>query len=357
MNRKISTLLTAGLLVAGSLCGSAFAQNSIQSLLGLGSAVTELKSGAYVMTDANGLAYGFTSVSEDGVLREGTLDYNATSITDDEKDNVKQYIWKVTVTENLGAYSYKFENVATGKTLRVNTTAKAVELNSMASENVIKDVFAFGTTQIGLTGKYTANEKALFAYNGNKNDVFQLTWSAGSSSISTTASSFDLSFYAVESEELGLVGAKELNDLYNTAGFSFVSKRLDSDQTSEPKGNLFNEKRIVARYVPTALNVDATSYPSYSGSAADLKIPEGMYFFTENAPDDDDCSGTNAVSNGYKAWMDATVLVLSSTETVEGTNAGRASGDGFMLVEKKISELNLYQGTSSNWKAVAMRSP
>ena len=64
MNRKISTLFTAGLLVAGSLCGSAFAQNSIQRLLGLGSAVTELKSGAYVMTDANGLAYGFTSVSE-----------------------------------------------------------------------------------------------------------------------------------------------------------------------------------------------------------------------------------------------------------------------------------------------------
>ena len=76
-----------------------------------------------------------------------------------------------------------------------------------------------------------------------------------------------------------------------------------------------------------------------------------MYFFTENAPDKDDCSGVNAVSSGYKAWMDATVLVLSSTETVEGTNAGRASGDGFMLVEKKISELNLYQGTSSNWKA------
>ena len=100
MNRKISTLLTAGLLVAGSLCGSAFAQNSIQRLLGLGSAVTELKSGAYVMTDANGLAYGFTSVSEDGVLQEGILDYKATSIADDKKDDVKQYIWKVTVTEN-----------------------------------------------------------------------------------------------------------------------------------------------------------------------------------------------------------------------------------------------------------------
>ena len=54
----------------------------------------------------------------------------------------------------------------------------AVELNSAASGNVIKDVFAFGATQIGTTGKYTASEKALFAYNGNKSDVFQLKWSA-----------------------------------------------------------------------------------------------------------------------------------------------------------------------------------
>ena len=54
MNRKISTLLTAGLLVAGSLCGSAFAQTptvSIKNLTGIGSTVAnELKNGArYVM--------------------------------------------------------------------------------------------------------------------------------------------------------------------------------------------------------------------------------------------------------------------------------------------------------------------
>ena len=34
MNRKISTLFTAGLLMAGSLCGSAWAQSSIQQLAG-----------------------------------------------------------------------------------------------------------------------------------------------------------------------------------------------------------------------------------------------------------------------------------------------------------------------------------
>ena len=36
MNRKISTLFTTGLLMAGSLCGSDFAQTTIQDLLGLG---------------------------------------------------------------------------------------------------------------------------------------------------------------------------------------------------------------------------------------------------------------------------------------------------------------------------------
>ena len=63
MNRKISTLLTAGLLVAGSLCGSAFAQTptSIKDLTGIGSTVAnELENGArYVMVDASSsLAYG-----------------------------------------------------------------------------------------------------------------------------------------------------------------------------------------------------------------------------------------------------------------------------------------------------------
>ena len=56
MNRKISTLLTAGLLVAGSLCGSAFAQTptvSIKDLTGIGATVAnELKNVArYGMVD------------------------------------------------------------------------------------------------------------------------------------------------------------------------------------------------------------------------------------------------------------------------------------------------------------------
>ena len=76
MNRKISTLLTAGLLVAGSLCGSAFAQTptvSIKDLTGIGSTVAnELKNGArYVMVDASSsLAYGHEISTTTGKIVE-----------------------------------------------------------------------------------------------------------------------------------------------------------------------------------------------------------------------------------------------------------------------------------------------
>ena len=69
----------------------------------------------------------------------------------------------------------------------------------------------------------------------------------------------------------------------------------------EPIGNLFNTKKVVARYVSTAIEVDATQYPSYSGNTRDLRIEPGMYFFTENAPKD---------GADYKEWMNATILVV-----------------------------------------------
>lgn len=93
------------------------------------------------------------------------------------------------------------------------------------------------------------------------------------------------------------------------------------------------------------LSVDATVDPSYSGSAEEMYIPQGMYFFTENAPKE--------TSATYQDWMNATILVVSSTETVEATNAGRAVGDGFSLVEMKVSDLNFYQGSNAaQWQLV-----
>lgn len=335
--------------MAGSLCGSAFAQTptvSIKDLTGIGSTVAnELKNGArYVMVDASSsLAYGHEISTTTGKIVEVGEAINTPIFYDDSdsKDGVKKYIWTVSVTEApRGFFSYTLTNAETGKALRYNSAYNAIETDPAAkAEDTFKD-FVFentGTVTSTPTGaKYSASNKYMVAYKAGATVWNGLSWS-GSPLVSTTTISAP-TFYEVKSEELEDV--TELNALYNTSGFSFASKPYDTDQTEEPIGNLFNTKKVVARYVSTAIEVDATQYPSYSGNTSDLRIEPGMYFFTENAPKD---------GADYKEWMNATILVVSSTETVEATNAGRASGDGFALAEVKVSDLNFYQGSDNAW--------
>lgn len=145
MNRKISTLLTAGLLVAGSLCGSAFAQTptvSIKNLTGIGSTVAnELKNGArYVMVDASSsLAYGHEISTTTGKIVEVGEAINTPIFYDDSdsKDGVKKYIWTVSVTEApRGFFSYTLTNAETGKSLRYNSAYNAIETDPAAKAEV-----------------------------------------------------------------------------------------------------------------------------------------------------------------------------------------------------------------------------
>lgn len=335
--------------MAGSLCGSAFAQTptvSIKDLTGIGSTVAnELKNGArYVMVDASSsLAYGHEISTTTGKIVEVGEAINTPIFYDDSdsKDGVKKYIWTVSVTEApRGFFSYTLTNAETGKALRYNSAYNAIEKDPTAkAEDTFKDFVFEATSTVTSTptgAKYSASNNYMVAYKAGATTWNGLSWS-GSPLTSTVAISAP-AFYEVKSEKLE--DASELNALYNTSGFSFASKRL-TDQTAEPNGNLFNTKRVVARYVSSAIDVDATQYPSYAGGNDDLRIEPGMYFFTENAPKD---------GADYKEWMNATILVVSSTETVEATNAGRASGDGFALTEVKVSDLNFYQGTDDAWK-------
>ena len=311
--------------MAGSLCGSAFAQTptvSIKDLTGIGSTVAnELKNGArYVMVDASSsLAYGHEISTTTGKIVEVGEAINTPIFYDDSdsKDGVKKYIWTVSVTEApRGFFSYTLTNAETGKALRYNSAYSAIETDPAAkAEDTFKDFVFENTATVTSTptgAEYSASNKYMVAYKAGATVWNGLSWS-GSPLVSTTTISAP-AFYEVKSEELGDV--TELNALYNTSGFSFASKPYDTDQTEEPIGNLFNTKKVVARYVSTAIEVDATRYPSYSGNTRDLRIEPGMYFFTE---------------------------------TVEATNAGRASGDGFALAEVKVSDLNFYQGSDNAW--------
>ena len=371
MNKKISTLFTAGLLVAGSLCGSAWAQAEVPSTPTepevatpadgsilkyldweqLGEAATALKSGSkylIVYTDesnSTSSAYGFhdskqklqnVSEASDDVLTKDT--------------DVQKFIWQVTETRTVDTYSYTFTNVASGKKLTIDDDAKVVLADNGGE-------FYFGTNKeaYAIGEEESENNNTLYMYVPETDDenavTYKLIWDdnglTASSEENATASA--ITFYEVPS--VGFTNAAELNALYNTSGFTFESKKLDDDQSAEAIGNLFNEKRITAVYVSEEIQVDATRFPSYSTENEKYYIPKGMYFFTENAPRKWDNNEKAYVANDdYKAWLNATFVVLSSTETVEATNAGRDKGDGFSLVEMKGSDLNFYQGDKNDWK-------
>ena len=376
MNKKISTLFTAGLLVAGSLCGSAWAQGapttptepevaapadgSILKYLGwdeLGEAATALKSGSkylIVHTDernSTSSAYGFNESTQ---KLQNVSEASEDVLTKDT--DVQKFIWEVTETRTVDTYSYTFTNVASGKKLTIDGEAKVVLADNGGE-------FYFGEEKAVYSGGESAN-KALYMYVPKTDEdpeaIYSFTWSQDGLTATVVpedegsesegeSNSAAITFYEVPS--VGFKNAAELNALYNTSGFTFESKKLDDDQSAEAIGNLFNEKRITAVYVSEEIQVDATQFPSYSTENMKYYIPKGMYFFTENAPRKWDNDEKAYVANDdYKAWLNATFVVLSSTETVEATNAGRDKGDGFSLVEMKGSDLNFYQGDKNDWK-------
>lgn len=332
--------------MASALCSSAWAQTSIQKLAGFvnekgefeAKPVEKLENGhQYVLvnsTDANE-AYGHEL--SDGKLKESTM-----GLSDelDKNDDVQKYVWTVSVTEApTGYYSYNFTNVKTGKLLRLNGDRTALEKNpAVDAKKAYKDFVFDKASATTFTGNEYSKENG-YLYSYSKETPKGFTWTGDASSVPECSEATAPVIYEVKSE--WLTDSEELNALYNTSGFSFVSKYI-KDQSGEPAGNLFNEKIVVARYLSQPIKIDATNYPGYSGDTDDLQIPAGMYFFT---------AGTPEVGNvDYNKWLNATVLVVSSTETMEGTNTGRANGDGFVLTEKKISDLNVYVGAKDAWK-------
>lgn len=308
--------------MAGSLCGSAWAES-----LPIGStAATEWNKDVknYVLV-LNGNAYGFTNVDDDGVITEEVKDVTAADFK-----NVKDFIWTVTQTEVTGGnYEYTFTNVRWGKTLRVNTTQNKVDNGIAGADDKFASKFVFDKGAGTVYPAYGTSCGLLSAY-VDANTQKKLSWSLTRvngiySAIDDATAVGNVEFYAVETSDI--TSADDLNILYNNSGFSFEVDAKDI------QGNLFGDKKIVAESVPVG------------GETIDnlksLSIPKGMYFFTNKVMK----SATEI------DWLASTVLAVSSTETVEATNAERANGNGFELVEVKVGDMNLYTGSEKAKKS------
>lgn len=309
--------------MAGSLCGSAWAES-----LPIGSTpVTEWNKDVknYVLV-LNGYAYGFTNVDDDGVITEEVKVKTAGDFT-----NVKDYIWTVTQTEVTGGnYEYTFTNVRWGKTLRVNATKNKVDNGKADADDKFASKFVFDKVAGATYPKYNGTSSGLLSAYVDATTQEQLSWSSTSvngiySAIGDVSAIGNVEFYEVKTSDI--TSADDLNTLYNNSGFSFEVDAKDI------QGNLFGDKKIVAVSVPVGGETIDNS--------KSLSIPKGMYFFTNKVMK----SATEI------DWLASTVLAVSSTETVEATNAERANGNGFELVEVKIGDMNLYTGTENAKKS------
>jgi len=288
MNRKISTLFTAGVLMAGSLCGSAWAQSSIQQLAGFvngqgtftATPATELKAGhqyVFVNDQTNNEAYGHELSGS--TITESTIGLS-TPLADN--DDVKQYVWTVGITESpKGFFSYNFTNVETGKLLRVNVGFTAIEKNTKVEDkNTNKDFVFDGSSVSALTGgAYSGTNNNLYIYSSST-PLNGLNWGSNVSTVSTTIAA--PIFYEVKSELL--TNSEELNALYNTSGFSLVEKEIgdlnlyvgtgaawktQGDEISIHNACFRVQKSYVESY-PYELNLDRFRF-RIQGSKADHK--------------------------------------------------------------------------------------
>lgn len=274
--------------MAGSLCGSAWAQSSIQQLAGFvngqgtftATPATELKAGhqyVFVNDQTNNEAYGHELSGS--TITESTIGLS-TPLADN--DDVKQYVWTVGITESpKGFFSYNFTNVETGKLLRVNVGFTAIEKNTKVEDkNTNKDFVFDGSSVSALTGgAYSGTNNNLYIYSSST-PLNGLNWGSNVSTVSTTIAA--PIFYEVKSELL--TNSEELNALYNTSGFSLVEKEIgdlnlyvgtgaawktQGDEISIHNACFRVQKSYVESY-PYELNLDRFRF-RIQGSKADHK--------------------------------------------------------------------------------------
>ena len=228
MNKKFSTLLTAGLLMAGSLVSVANAANEDVPLR-IGNAAETSANGFvnkkyFVVTDDNGtldasnsIVMGITSDNapgseEDKIKAAGVTaalagDANSGwTVSIDEALKLKEsnYLWEVKEIKRGGEYYYTFVNVATGKQLEVLADHSGIvtDYKATASAYSLKEL-TWSSSASAYAGGQVLTYKGDLDSKGIKNEASGTTFGTTSGNI-----------YLFQVAEKGMTAA-ELNTLGN----------------------------------------------------------------------------------------------------------------------------------------------
>ena len=347
MNKKVSTLLTCGLMLGGSLlCSSAFAE-----VLPLGAKVSKdnkfVEGGTYFIVQDLGQT-AVKGSSSYGVLGQEWRDDNQTAVRNmvgmlnwDLSADLNKYLWTVSSASIQGKGKvYTFVNKATGETLRVAynggaydtfQTAKGGSTDASAPDAT---QFAFGA---GFNDYTNGVDKYLFASAtlmdaDNTNDQ-AIVITGGTADVvdrsQVTTDNAIINLYSVADDEIDQdTEANDLNALYNRAGFNF--------EMAEGVENIFGNEPVKAIYVANAIEDDSKTDGYYA-------FPAGVYFATSTPTGSYPASGTDDEKLEY--LKGCTFIAVSPNNNIDGDAECQKNGRGFTLMEVSAGDLNLYAET------------
>ena len=347
MNKKVSTLLTAGLFLSGSLFSSAFAEKLIK-----GDLVKELNTNeAYIFSNGE-MAYGFTEYSQTNkIVTDNGLAFDASGNAETGDIDVKAYLWKVTaktVDSQNKNYVYELTNQLTGLKLQFNQATGELEVNYSnddAHKATSGIVFENG-------GAYFANlfaDGSAYEYPATSYVAADTQTPAAKSYLVLTTDGLDVQTEAeltaagASAENFGFYVAKnipatseELNDLYNSVGFNFTL-----GTGNEGVENIFDGEAVKAIYVASDIYVDAGR-----------SFPAGTYFAVSTPAGDYAKLTSDAARRDY--LMDCEFIALSATDHMSYDAETLKKGNGYTLTTVSGRDLNKYTVTGDNADASKM---
>ncbi len=347
MNKKFSTLLTMGLLMAGSLVSMANAANEDLPLrIGKTAETSTFVNKKYfVVTDddgtldaSNSIVMGITSNNaasskEDKIKADGVtaaLAGNASagwtvSVDDALKLKESNYLWEVKEIKRGSEYYYTFVNVATGKQLEILADHSGIvtDYKAVASANSLKEL-----TWTASAAAYDGNGQVL-TYKGNTDSKGIKNAASGTT---FEASSGNIYLFQVAENEMT---AADLNELGN-GSFALTYK----DATVTPF-----DGEIKAFEVPGAnastIGVDAgiylaTSWGSLTGDKITTKADfQKCTFIALDSYKNWSINDLKAEGEGYKFTTVSGKKLQTSTSLAEMKKGFISSGNAAFVVTEK----------------------
>ena len=315
MNKKISTLFTAGLLIAGSLFSSAWAADLIP--------LQDAKSGdTYLLKATQRSTDGNNWVGQQGDYYVGINDDGKVCLTTD-----KTTLWTISYSDAgtvaSRVYTFNSNKGPLNVTYTVTEEGKQVEKKYEGGYTATK---INGNTGPASAIDFTV-DNALYRFSHNSSNT--LFGHTGSPANSIVWSAFQLEATPETTVD------EELNGLYNGKGFRLTAAGEDE----EVDGDLLAENTVIAVSVPEDYDLSELDVHGYQ-----LIIPAGTYFFTErvwkDGLEEDEIANIMDKKDVYKYinWPKSTIVYVQPKNSVETTVKDRANGQGFQLAQALVSD-------------------